>query len=347
MSELSRRGFLGGILAGIGAALAPRLVLALGSLDPKKIKAEQYKNQYCLRIVARNGESYASISKLYTGSEKYTGTIRNFNDNKPFNLKDYYYIPYNYVRKLITDILSENKFSVFEIDEQGEEQGIGTLFDIATNFLNDKVGIAERIDILLVINTDVNPINKIVYPGQQILVPDSLVKQEAVEGASKPETQQPAIRATPQRSARQNPFRTDVSYIRRRIRPRDRFGASRIRGGRGRYSITKHTGLDLVAPIGTPLYPIETGTIIAVSNGGGRFWRNGKSVKYKTNSGLEIIYIHLSSYNVKAGQKIDLKTMLGRVGITGNASADNPHVHIQVKTRGKAVNPEPYIVVDS
>ena len=295
MAELSRRGFLGSILAGIGAALAPRWVLALGSLDPKKLKAEQYKNQYCLRITARNGESYASISRLYTGSERYTQTIQNFNDNRPFKLNDYYYIPYGYIKKSITDILSENKFSVFEIDEQGDEQGIKTLFDIATNFLNNKLGINERIEILLVINTDINPLNKIVYLEQQILVPDSLLKQEAIERPLTAETRQPAIRTTQTKRLRRNPFRTDVDYIKRKIRQIDRFGAPRIRGGRGRYFVTKHIGIDLAAPIGTPLYPIEAGNVIAVSNGGGRFWRNGKSVKYQTNSGLEVKNIHLSS----------------------------------------------------
>ena len=64
----------------------------------------------------------------------------------------------------------ENRFVAFEIDEQGDENGINTLWDIATEFMNDNLDITEKINILLILNDEINPIDGIVYEGRDILV---------------------------------------------------------------------------------------------------------------------------------------------------------------------------------
>ncbi len=308
-----------------------------------QIKYITYRNELAIRVVAKNGESYSSMSQLYTGTERYTKQIKDFNDDRPVDKGDNYYIPVRFLRLSIRKVLAENKFSIYRIGQQGEGT-IDTLSELAEKFLNDSFPILEKIAILLTINQDINPITKRVYPNQKILAPDSLIKRVSLEPDSKAEKVQPPIKQ--QIKKRQNPFRTDVDYIKKRLRERDLFGANRIRTGNGDYHVTKHTGIDLVASVGTPVYPIEDAVVLRAGKDN-VFWRNGIIVEYRTNSGLVVMYLHLSEEYVKPGQNISASTVIGRVGITGNASRDNPHLHIQVKRNGKVVNPYSYVVVDS
>jgi murein DD-endopeptidase MepM/ murein hydrolase activator NlpD len=114
----------------------------------------------------------------------------------------------------------------------------------------------------------------------------------------------------------------------------DTWGAPRS-GGR------VHMGVDILAPIGTPLRAYEAGTITRMNSsslGGISLYMVGDG------SSNQYYYTHLSGYvsgisvgdNVKAGQHI------GFVGDTGNA-AGIPHLHWEVRPGGGAnVNPYPY-----
>lgn len=336
MEDITRRGFILGSLAGF---LFPKHLFASTKLNLRYISL---KNKLCLRIIARKNESYASISNLYTGSEKYTNAIKDFNDNRPVRIGGPVYMPINYLRKSLTKVLEENDFLFYEIDSQGEG-GISTISELAAEFLSDKLDLNEKIAIIIIINTDINPFTAIVYNGQKILVPKSLVRREMLISEKRRSVTQIIYEptATPGK-ARQNPLRVPLTSITRNLEERDKFGARRIRTGwHGNYKVSRHTGLDLSAPIGTNLYPIESGRVRSAGNFGGR---NGKGVRYATNSGLEVVYIHMSKVMVAPGQRIDLNTVVGKVGITGNASADNPHVHVQIRKNGRIVDPAPYVL---
>lgn len=114
----------------------------------------------------------------------------------------------------------------------------------------------------------------------------------------------------------------------------DTFGAPRS-GGRS------HEGVDILAPIGTPLRAYEAGTITRMNSsslGGISLYMNGDS------SGTEYYYTHLSGYvtGISVGDKVDAGEHIGFVGDTGNA-AGIPHLHWEVHLGGSSVvNPYPY-----
>jgi len=356
---ITRRGFLGGLIAGALTTLIPSEASARSWL---KIQYGLYKNpitrknEVALKVPLREGVSYALMSQLYTGTEANTQTIMWFNGNARLMYdKDnprYMWIPKNLLKHSLIKIFDQNQFSTFEIENEEEEgdQRISTLWAIADGFMDGGLDIPEKINILLVLNDEINPIKKIVYNGQKILVPDALINRDIVETPEpKPEqpTPKPSKEKDPKPNAKkQNPYRIDLTDLKLHLRKKDRYGARRTRGSGKKFRISKHTGVDLAAAVGTKLYPIEAGIVIFAAKDKKR-WRNGKRVSYITNSGLEVTYLHLSEISVKVGQKIDLTTLVGKVGITGNASANNPHVHVQVKVREKVVNPEPYILIDT
>ena len=125
------------------------------------------------------------------------------------------------------------------------------------------------------------------------------------------------------------------------IRNKDRFNAYRTSNGR-------HGALDLICQVGEPVYPIRDGGVVieAIDNEHPRtkLWRNGKTVRiqYPERMGVISTYIHLDSYRVRVGDKVNHDDIVGHCGITGNASADNPHLHITIKSSNgkKLYNPE-------
>jgi len=95
-----------------------------------------------------------------------------------------------------------------------------------------------------------------------------------------------------------------------------------------------HAGADLVAPIGTPVYPIMNGVVETVAYDPLGF---GNHVILKHDLGYESIYGHLAYAEVKEGEKVNLNTELGKSGSTGFSTG--PHLHIEIHLNGVPVNP--------
>ena len=105
----------------------------------------------------------------------------------------------------------------------------------------------------------------------------------------------------------------------------DRFGP---RGGRF------HAGIDLPAPSGVGIAAAGPGR---VSWAGWRDGGWGELVVVAHGNGVRSMYAHLSSVEVRVGDRVGAGFEVGRVGATGDATG--PHLHFEVRVRGDAVDP--------
>jgi peptidoglycan hydrolase-like protein with peptidoglycan-binding domain len=95
-----------------------------------------------------------------------------------------------------------------------------------------------------------------------------------------------------------------------------------------------HTGIDLLARTGTPVYSARAGKVVYAdwADGG---W--GFLVAVDHGHGERTFYAHLSRIDVQVGVWVGQGVRLGAVGSTGNASGS--HLHFEVRVRGAAVDP--------
>ncbi|HTM49614.1 MAG TPA: M23 family metallopeptidase [Bryobacteraceae bacterium] len=99
-----------------------------------------------------------------------------------------------------------------------------------------------------------------------------------------------------------------------------------------------HTGVDISAPMGTPVKSAADGVVSYAQYYGGY----GKLVVITHNTGMQTYYAHLSKFDVIAGQEIRQGELVGRVGSTGRVTA--PHLHYEVRVGGVPVNPYRFLV---
>ncbi len=94
-----------------------------------------------------------------------------------------------------------------------------------------------------------------------------------------------------------------------------------------------HNGVDYGTPQGTPVWAVADGSVTRAGwdNGGG----NMICVKHVLS--LETCYLHLSKIDVKVGQRVAQKAVLGESGTTGLSTG--PHLHFAMKRGGVFVNP--------
>lgn len=87
-----------------------------------------------------------------------------------------------------------------------------------------------------------------------------------------------------------------------------------------------HSGTDLGAPLGTPVLAAYPGTVEVANYMGGY----GLTVVLDHNkSTLQTLYGHLSEIFVQPGEKVEMGTVIGRVGSTGNSTG--PHLHFETR----------------
>ena len=112
------------------------------------------------------------------------------------------------------------------------------------------------------------------------------------------------------------------------------FGAPR----RGR---RHHRGIDLIAPVGTPVRAVKGGWVAAAQRDRGM----GHYVVLRHRGGMETWYAHLDRIDVRPGQHVRQGATIGTVGKTGNARARDiaSHLHFEVHAGGRAVDPVTYL----
>ena len=97
-----------------------------------------------------------------------------------------------------------------------------------------------------------------------------------------------------------------------------------------------HGGIDFGARSGTPIRAAGSGIVITATYSSGY----GNMVAIDHGGGISTVYAHCSSIGVIKGQRIARGQVVGAVGSTGLSTA--PHLHFEVRVRGKTVNPMSY-----
>lgn len=96
------------------------------------------------------------------------------------------------------------------------------------------------------------------------------------------------------------------------------------------YNGNGHNGIDIAAPIGTPVTAALTGTVLGTGNTDlvRGCYSFGKWVMIKHPNGLNTLYAHLSNIDVVQGQQVASGQVIGLSGMTGYATG--PHLHFGV-----------------
>jgi murein DD-endopeptidase MepM/ murein hydrolase activator NlpD len=98
-----------------------------------------------------------------------------------------------------------------------------------------------------------------------------------------------------------------------------------------------HTGLDISAKTGTPVYAAADG-IVHIAQYSGRY---GRLIVIDHGSGTATWYAHLSQFQILAGEEIRRGQLIGYSGASGQVSG--PHLHFEVRQGGNPVNPSRFL----
>lgn len=115
------------------------------------------------------------------------------------------------------------------------------------------------------------------------------------------------------------------------------YGSQRVLNGTPR---APHMGLDIAAPIGTPVRAAADG-VVSVAHPD--MVLTGRTVVIEHGFGLDTIYIHMNAIKVKDGDHVKRGQVIGEIGKTGRASG--PHLHFGVTWFDVRLDPETVLAV--
>jgi murein DD-endopeptidase MepM/ murein hydrolase activator NlpD len=113
------------------------------------------------------------------------------------------------------------------------------------------------------------------------------------------------------------------------------FGVARLHNGKPTGEF--HAGIDQRGALGTPIHAIAGGIVKIVQP----FNVLGGTVAIDHGQGLETMYLHMSTLNVKVGDHIARGDVIGYVGATGRANG--PHLHWVIYVNGVPQNPQQWV----
>jgi murein DD-endopeptidase MepM/ murein hydrolase activator NlpD len=108
------------------------------------------------------------------------------------------------------------------------------------------------------------------------------------------------------------------------------YGTSRMFNGK---LASVHRGLDFHAPMGTPVHASNAGVVVLARE----LFYEGNCVVIDHGLGFMTIYMHLSEFKVKEGDKVEKDQIVALSGGTGRATG--PHLHMSVRWSGEYLDP--------
>ena len=105
----------------------------------------------------------------------------------------------------------------------------------------------------------------------------------------------------------------------------------------GGSSRSLHNGIDLAAPVGTPVSASAAGRVVFA----GQRIISGNSAVIEHLPGVYTLYYHLEELEVEEGQRLHQGQRIGTVGMTGLATG--PHLHWELRIGGVAVDPDIFV----
>lgn len=96
---------------------------------------------------------------------------------------------------------------------------------------------------------------------------------------------------------------------------------------------TFHNGIDIAAPIGTPIYAVADGTVIDAGPAQGF----GLWVRIRHDDGSITVYGHMYDFFVSVGERVPAGMQIARMGNRGDSTG--PHLHFEVIVGGRHVDP--------
>jgi murein DD-endopeptidase MepM/ murein hydrolase activator NlpD len=144
-----------------------------------------------------------------------------------------------------------------------------------------------------------------------------------------------------------------ISPLKDSFVPTDRFGyrVSRFTRqasveGRGGGDRQFHAGLDLAAPVGTPIHATADGTVHFAGHvppkQNPRAALYGNFVVLDHGNGIRTVYGHCDQLAVSAGDEVRRGDVIAWVGSTGRSTG--PHVHYEVVVNGRPLDPELFVL---
>ncbi len=97
---------------------------------------------------------------------------------------------------------------------------------------------------------------------------------------------------------------------------------------------TRHQGIDIPSPIGTPIKASNAGKVIYSGNGIKGY---GNLIILRHSEEYVTVYAHNQINLVEEGTWAEKGQIIGKVGRTGNATG--PHLHFEIRKNNKALDP--------
>ncbi len=121
------------------------------------------------------------------------------------------------------------------------------------------------------------------------------------------------------------------------------FGAATNPGGTRRPEA--HNGVDIAAPLGTPVHAAEHGFVVQIKTPPGMGGNVIHQMTTETGPRLQLRYAHLDQVFVEENQEVVAGEVIGTVGKTGDWVAENeaPHLHFAVLDWEGRLDPEPFL----